>query len=97
MDKIPLSDLIELVTSELLKAEQQAKRRANPIMEFQECELEMAIEVETGASGEANVWVFKVGGSAKKTDSNTIRIKFSKTRSIAFVANADDSPGPELG
>ena len=78
MDKIPLSDLIELVTSELLKAEQQAKRRANPIMEFQECELEMAIEVETGASGEAN-------------------IKFSKTRSIAFVANADDSPGPELG
>lgn len=99
MDRIPLSQLIEVVSAELRKAESQASRRTDHIMQFEECELEMAVEVETGGQGELNIWVFKLGGDRKKTDSNTIRVKFKRLQdvSLAFPAQTEQEPGPELG
>jgi hypothetical protein len=98
MDKIPLAQLIELVTDELRRAESLASQREDHIMQFEECELEMGIEVEASAQGEGNVWVFKLGGGVKKTDVNTIRVKFKRLSGVdmAFPAESEGY-GPELG
>lgn len=69
-------------------------------MQFAECELEMAIEVEKNGSGGINVWVVQLGGGAKKTDSNTIRVTFKAIPEtvMAFVQDSPlDAPGPALG
>ncbi len=98
MDKLPLAKLIELVGNELRRAEEEAKDRGDHIMQFEECELEMGIEVESEAQGEAGVWVVKLGGGVKKTDVNTIRVKFKRLpdRIMAFPAEGE-GVGPILG
>lgn len=99
MDKIPLSKLINLVTSELRKAEKEAQANEKHIMQFEECELEMAIEVETSGKGEVGVWVFKLGGGRTKTDSNTIKVKFKRLQDVQLVypSTITSNQGPPLG
>jgi hypothetical protein len=100
MTKLPLSELILAVTSELHKAEMQAREAYgdDEVMEFDECELDLAVEVEMDAKAEVKVYVFKLGGGAKKTDKNSIKVKFKKIkgRSMTFPMQ-QEGPGPKLG
>lgn len=104
-EKLPLSRLIEAVTDELHRAQEKAEseRRAGKgrpaIMQFEECELEMAVEVEVGAKGGVDVWVFKLGGGVKKTDANTIKVKFKRLEGtqLAYPSTDEAKEGPELG
>jgi Trypsin-co-occurring domain 2 len=90
--------LIDLVTSELRQAAAKAHENKNPIMEFDECELEMAVGVETGGSGELGIYVLKLGGTRTKTNSNTVRVTFKKLEGTSSVYYAEkDSEGPESG
>lgn len=45
-------------------------------MQFDECELEFAVEVEREAKAGVNVWALELGGNAKRADSNVVRVKF---------------------
>jgi hypothetical protein len=99
-NRFPLSDLIDVVTNELRIASSNAAAQGSQIMQFAECELEMAIDVEKNGSGGINVWVVQLGGGAKKTDSNTIRVTFKALPDTAMVfvqGSPVDGPGPELG
>jgi hypothetical protein len=99
-NRFPLSDLIDVVTNELRIASSNAAAQGSQIMQFAECELEMAIDVEKNGSGGINVWVVQLGGGAKKTDSNTIRVTFKALPEAAMVfvqGSPVDAPGPELG
>jgi hypothetical protein len=103
-DKLPLSRLIEAVTAELHKAEEKARKereagtRQPAIMEFEECELEMAVEIEAAAKAGVDVWVFKLGGGVKKTDANTIKVKFKRLEGAQLTyPSLKEGPGPELG
>jgi hypothetical protein len=102
--KLPLSRLIEAVTEELHKAEERAQslrdagEKPDPIMQFEECELEMAVEIELSGKAETNVWVFKLGGGVKKTDANTIKVKFKRLEGTEMTfASKSKGQGPRLG
>jgi hypothetical protein len=96
--RVELADLIDRVAEQLLAAEQRAAQRSDRVMRFTECELEMAISIETGGEGGIKVWVLELGGSRKKTDSNTITVKFRSLegRDLTYAAE-DEGSGPELG
>lgn len=96
MDRIPLSQLIVLVTDELRKAEDLAKQHDDHIMQFEECELEMAVEVETGGTVEANVYVFTLGGERTRTNSNTITVRFGKLAGRPPIAFPTQTGGKGL-
>jgi Trypsin-co-occurring domain 2 len=80
---LDLSEMISLVTEELHQAEreiaqQRADRHEAPVMQFKECQLELAIEVATKVSGEATIKVFTLGGERTKSNANTITVTFDR-------------------
>jgi hypothetical protein len=74
---IPLAALLEHISGELHKAHERATRDDSAVMRFKECELDFAIEVEGKASGEIKVWILKLGGGVKRTEKNTIKVKYA--------------------
>jgi hypothetical protein len=75
-EQIRLADLLQSIGSELVQANERAKQREKAIMLFKECELEFAVDLEKGGSGGFTIWVIKLEGGVKKTEHNTIRLKF---------------------
>jgi hypothetical protein len=98
MAQVKLVDLIDQVAMQLLEAEDRAKKRGDRVMDFAECELEVAISVESGGKGGVRVWVLELGGGRTKTDTNTIKIRFTPRpeRPIAVPAELEGE-GPKLG
>ena len=76
-DRIGLSDLIEHVATALIEAQKKAQQRAQAVMRFSECQIQCAVEVEKEAGGGIKVWILELKGGAKKTEHNTITVKFS--------------------
>lgn len=71
-------------------------------MRFQECELEFAIEAEGSAGGGIQVYVLKLEGGLKRTETNTIKIKYTaldpaapRTGSVLAAAGARNKPKRE--
>lgn len=97
--RVELAQLVNHVATELLKAEASAAERSQRVMRFTECQLEMAIEIETSGSAGIKVWVLELGGDRTKTNSNTITVKFQalEGQGLAFPAQGDQEAGPELG
>jgi hypothetical protein len=96
--KIRLSELLEHISEELITANEKAGKRGTATMQFHECEIEFAVETEKEGGGGVRLWVLDLKGGAKKTDSNTVRIKFSSIPGQAFQAKQIDEAedGPEL-
>lgn len=64
-------------------------------MRFQECEIELAIEAEKEGEAGLKVWAMKLGGSLKKTESNTIKVKYiALGEGIVASATEKDSEFP---
>jgi len=77
-ERVPLSKVLDLVTSEILLAHKNATAAGHqPVMKFEGCELEFGIDVEAKAEGGFHVWVMKLGGGVKRTESNTIKIRYT--------------------
>ena len=97
-DEIRLADLLSHITDQLLEVDQKSRASGKATMRFEECELEFAVKIEGDAKAGINVWVLKLGGGLKKTDSNTIRIKFKslEDRSVQAAHIEADTPGPSL-
>lgn len=93
--RIELANLIETVANQL-----RAARTDQPdaIIDLAECELEMAIQTSWEAGAGIRVWVLELGGRRNKSNTNTVRVKFTPhgTQPIAYLAQAP-GPGPELG
>jgi hypothetical protein len=75
-EQIRLADLLQSIGSELMQANERAIQRGKTMMLFKECELEFAVDLEKGGSGGFTIWVIKLEGGVKKTEHNTIRLKF---------------------
>lgn len=76
-DRIALSDLIDYVATALTQAQQKAQQRGQAVMQFSECQIECAVEVEKEGGGGIKVWILELRGGAKKTEHNTITVRFS--------------------
>jgi len=95
-DRIPLSDVVAHVTEELRKAHARSVAQGNAVMQFEECELEFAVEAEKSANGGIKVWLLNLGGGAKKTDSNTVKIKYVKIPGTVVQAVQLTDEGPDI-
>lgn len=95
---VELTELVDYVADQLLQAEERAGKREKHVMRFVECELEMAVAIESEGSAGVRVYVLELAGGRKKTDSHTIRVKFASLpgKSMTFLAE-DEPEGPELG
>jgi hypothetical protein len=90
-NKIPLSEVLEHVAGELVEADRKARARGFEVMQFGECEIEFAIETEKSGSGGVQVWVLELGGEIKRSEVNTIRIKFTSNPQHPVGAPARES------
>lgn len=73
--RVSLEDLITEAATQLRNAAEAAGD--DPVMNFQECELEMAVSVENQGGGGVRIHVVELGGHRRKTNANTIRVRFS--------------------
>ena len=84
--RVPLGEILDYISAELRKAHKKAISHGTPIMKFQECEFEFAIEIGQEAEAGVQVWVLKLGGKAKKSEKNTIKIKYTALEGSEVVA-----------
>ncbi|HEU0021281.1 MAG TPA: trypco2 family protein [Dehalococcoidia bacterium] len=87
MADIPLAELIEEVTSQLRSAARKAENKEH-VMQFAECEIEVGFEAERNTDGKLDLKVFSLGHSRKKSESNTIKVKFVSIddKVLAYIA-----------
>ena len=97
-EEIKLADLLSHISDQLMEADQRSRRSGKATMQFEECELEFAAKIEGNAKAGINISVLKLGGGIKKSDSNTIRIKFKSLEGMTLQAaqHGIDKPGPDL-
>ena len=96
MDKMALADLIDGVAAELQDAARRAADRPDRVMEFAECEIAVAVEIEKAGKVGVNIQVVDLGGNLSKTHSHTITLKFKALGGMAFPGEAQGD-GPALG
>jgi hypothetical protein len=98
-ERIPLSDLIAQITAEIRKAHDFATETERAIMQFEECEFEFAVEAEKSAEGRIHVWIINLGGGGRTTNSNRVRIKYSKLAGelpMQAGQQSAEGAGPEI-
>lgn len=95
----PLAEVLTNVAEELLKAQKTANERGVAVMQFEECEVEFAVEFSVEGSGGVNIYVLDLSGGGSRTETNTIRVKFNsipnKVIQAPQVADLDEA-GPPL-
>jgi len=93
-----LSEVLAHISEELVTADESARARGKAAMQFEECEVEFAVKLEGGVKAGIKVWVLELGANAKRSDTNTIRVKFKSLPNRPLQAPHVDTsaPGPEL-
>jgi len=93
--KIPIAELVRHVRSELESIHNAAVGDA--LLNLSECEFEFALEAEREAGGGLKVWLLDLSGGGKKSESNTVRIKYLSMpgRSVVMVSS-ELGAGPDL-
>jgi hypothetical protein len=93
--KIPLAEVLHVVTREIQQAHRNAMAAGQtPVMKFESCEFEFAVDVEAKAGGGFQVWVMQLSGGVKRTESNTMKIQY---RAIGDWVAPVEGPGGTLG
>jgi membrane-bound lytic murein transglycosylase len=75
-NQFELADVLKHVAAQLGAADKAAKDGGNPVMQFEECEVEFAVKVEAAGKAGVKVWVMEFGAEAKREQSNKVKIKF---------------------
>jgi len=96
--RLPLAEMLSYVSQEILKANKLARSRPEGIvMKFEECEVEVAFEVELEASGKVNFWAVELGTKGVQTTTHTLKVKyhaiedFSKIKIEEIVAHVQNT------
>jgi hypothetical protein len=95
-DRIQLSEVLKMVGAEIRRAHRSATDKHSedkPVMRFRDCELEFAIEIEAKGEGKFDIWVAKIGTGVKRTESNSIKIRYSALEDNPQVAIVEGKPG----
>ena len=96
-DQIQLAELLSHISNQLLEADSVSRAAGNATMRFDACELEFAVNIEKSGSAGIKVWIMKLGGDVKKSDSNTIRVKFVSLENRPIQAvHITENAGPEI-
>jgi len=94
---IELAKLIETVADQLRSA-RDAAVKTDPIIDLAEVELELAVDVTNEGGAGIRIWVFELGGRHSKSNTNTVRVKFTPHGALPVAFELRQAgPGPELG
>jgi hypothetical protein len=105
VSRIRLADAVSAISQELLEAKKNAISKGASTMVFDECEFEFAVETEGSGGVGFSVWVLDISAEAKRTSSNTVRVKFKGNPANPIAAPAVvgtgaatplEQPGPPL-
>jgi len=93
--KIPIAELARHVRNELETIHKAAAGDA--LLRLSECEFEFALEAELEAAGGIKVWLLDLRGGGKKSESNTVRIKYSSIpgKAVGMISSTVGA-GPQL-
>jgi Trypsin-co-occurring domain 2 len=94
---LSLSDAIDSLKDELLKADLRARRFGNDLFEVKECEIELSLEFEPKAEAEFNLGVFKVAAGAGATGGHKVTVHFAPTRKLLGIVGDEYGRDFELG
>ena len=92
MSRIRLADAVSAISQELLQAKKNAIDNGASTMVFDECEFEFAVETEGGGGVGFSVWVLDISAEAKRTSTNTVRVKFKGNPANPIAAPAVVGP-----
>lgn len=95
-DKFALSDVLEMLGRELRKANDRARAQGSGVMEFEECEVEFAVEVEKSGNAGIQIHFLSLGGGMKKSEHNTVRVKFKALEGLIAKVGNTRGAGPAL-
>lgn len=87
---LSLSDAIDSLKNELLKADLIARRNRSELLEVKECEIELSLEFEPRAEAEFNLGVFKVAAGAGAIGGHKVTVRFVPTRRLLGIVGDDD-------
>ena len=98
VDAIPLAQMLASVTEELHKAQAAAQAKGEAMMQFAECELEFAIAAADEGKAGVKLYVINLSAGVKRTETNTIRVKFKSIpgHAVQVPQVSEGAPGPEL-
>lgn len=94
---LSLSEAIDTLKTELLKADTRARKFENALFQLKECEIELALEFEPKAGAEFNLGVFKVSAGAGVKGGHKVTVRFAPTRSLLGIVGDESRPDFELG
>jgi len=86
--RLPLAKLINLVANEIILANQLAANREQPIMTFEESEVELAFEVEVNAEGGVELFGVTLGANAAQTTTHKIKVKYLAAADVVMQGTA---------
>jgi hypothetical protein len=84
--KLELPDLLANLSAQLIAAHDAAQARGNPIMQFEECEIELAVKLEISGKAGVKFWVVELGAGAKAEHSSKIKVKFKPLPGMSLQA-----------
>jgi hypothetical protein len=79
-DKLPLVEIIQALSRELREAERIAREKIAtasndaPVLQLRDCSIELGITWELEADAGVSFYVFKLGGHANKSNTQTITL-----------------------
>ncbi|MFN3988116.1 MAG: trypco2 family protein [Rhodocyclaceae bacterium] len=73
---IELAEVIKHVSDQLIAADEHARERGYPVMQFDECEVELAVRVSGEGGAGVKILVFEAGAKGEIEHANRIRIRF---------------------
>lgn len=97
MSKVPKFELAELLaqlSDQLIAADRRARERGQAIMQLEECEVELAINMEGGGNAGIKFWVVELGVNAKTERVNTLKVKFKPIPGSATQAGQQSELDP---
>ena len=85
---VPLSEVLAHIAEELNEANKAAQARGYAPMIFSECEIDFAVELGKEGKAGLKLYILQLGGKIKRSESNTIKIKFTANPKEGFTAPA---------
>lgn len=95
---LSLSEALNSLKDELIKADSMARANDDAVLLFKECEVELSLEFEPKVEAGFNIGLFKVTAGAGATGGHKIKVRYEANRPlVAFAGDKNEAVPGELG
>jgi hypothetical protein len=90
---LTLSQLVAHTAEELRRVKEQEPSPEDAVMQFTECEMELAVKITVEGSAGIKIYIVNVGAKGAREATHTVRLKFSAIGSNIIQAPIVDEEG----